>query len=228
MRAMCSHAINAHSLKPQKDIRSSVKQRNKNKIMQTFISDIIPKIQRFSQKLDDLTILTNQHWVVIDEIEKSKNVYIFRSNNELLISSNGEVEKGRWEYLGNKSLLIDKKDKSYLFKHGFFDKNILALKIDGRNEYAFLVNENRFDGELNSINRVIDFLNKTYLDPNIQQTIEGKYEIKKSINVGKTREQIKIEMDEIQKFQDKNMLKFILLLVIIVGLFILFNYFSEN
>jgi hypothetical protein len=196
--------------------------------MQTFISDIIPKIQRFSQKLDDLTILTNQHWVVIDEIEKNKNVYIFRNNNELLISSNGEVEKGRWEYLGNNSLLIDKKDKSYLFKHGFFDKNILALKIDGRNEYAFLINENRYDGELNSINRVIDFLNKTYLDPNIQQTIEGKYEIKKSINVGKTREQIKIEMDEIQKFQDKNMLKFILLLVIIVGLFILFNYLTEN
>jgi hypothetical protein len=119
--------------------------------MQTFISDIIPKIQRYSQKLDDLTVLTNQHWVVIDEINKNKNVYIFRKNNELLISSNGEVEKGHWEYLGNNSLLIDKKDKSYLFKHGFFDENILALKIDGRNEYAFLINENRYDGELNSI-----------------------------------------------------------------------------
>jgi hypothetical protein len=74
--------------------------------MQTFISDIIPKIQRFSQKLDDLTMLTNQHWVVIDTIDKTKNVYIFRKNNELLVSSDGEVEKGRWEYLGNNSLLI--------------------------------------------------------------------------------------------------------------------------
>lgn len=43
--------------------------------MQIFISDLIPKIQRFSQKLDDLTLLSNQHWVVIDEIDK--NVYIF-------------------------------------------------------------------------------------------------------------------------------------------------------
>ena len=77
----------------------------------------------------------------MDEIDKTKNVYIFRKNNELLISSNGEVEKGRWEYLGNNSLLIDKKDKSYLFKHGFFDENVLALKIDGREEYAFLVNK---------------------------------------------------------------------------------------
>lgn len=62
--------------------------------MQTFIADIIPQLQRFSKKLDDLTLLTNQHWVVLDELENAKNVYIFRSNNELLISSNGKVEKG--------------------------------------------------------------------------------------------------------------------------------------
>ena len=56
--------------------------------MKTFLADIIPKLQRFSQKLDNLTLLTNQHWVVIDEITTSKNVYIFRSDNTLLISQN--------------------------------------------------------------------------------------------------------------------------------------------
>ena len=139
--------------------------------MQTYISDIIPKIQRFSQKLDNLTLLTNQHWVVIDEIDNSKNVYIFRQNNELLISQNGKVEKAKWEYLGNNSLLIDKKDNSYLFKHGFFDENILALKIDNQNEYAFLINENRFDGELNSLEKVIQFLTKKYIEPSIKNKI---------------------------------------------------------
>jgi len=74
--------------------------------MKTFIADIIPKIQRFSDKLDNLTLLRNQHWVLIDNIETEKKVYIFRPNNELLISKNGKVEKGKWEYLGNKSLLI--------------------------------------------------------------------------------------------------------------------------
>jgi hypothetical protein len=131
--------------------------------MQTFIADIIPQLQRFSKKLDDLTLLTNQHWVVLDELENAKNVYIFRSNNELLISSNGKVEKGKWEYLGNNSLLIDRKDDSYLFKHGFFDENVMALKIDGKEEYAFLVNENRFDGELNSKEKVLQFLSNRYL-----------------------------------------------------------------
>ena len=46
--------------------------------METFIADIIPKIQRFSQKLDDLTKLTNHHWVSLAEIKNGKKVYIFR------------------------------------------------------------------------------------------------------------------------------------------------------
>ncbi len=135
--------------------------------MRTYISDIIPRIQKFSQKLDNLTLLTNQHWVVIDEIDNNKNVYIFRQNNELLISQNGKVEKAKWEYLGNNSILIDRNSESYLFKHGFFDENILALKIDSKDEYVFLVNETKFEVELNSSYAVFDFLKKKYIDKNI-------------------------------------------------------------
>lgn len=140
--------------------------------MKTFISDIFPKIQRFSERLDNLTMLTNQHWVSIDDILSTKTVYIFRSSNELLISKNGKVEKAKWEYLGNKSLLIDKTNDSYLFKHGFFDENVLALKVDSSEEYAVFVNENKYNGELNSIDKVFDFLRRTYLDTSIKSTIE--------------------------------------------------------
>ena len=145
--------------------------------MKTFISDLIPKLQRFSQKLDNLTLLTNQHWVVIDDIDNNKNVYIFRTNNDLLISQNGKVEKAKWEYLGNNSLLIDKKEESYLFKHGFFDENILALKVDSKDEYAFLINENKYDGELNSLDKVIDFLRRKYIEPQLRKNITDTTDI---------------------------------------------------
>lgn len=151
--------------------------------MKTYISDIIPTIQRFSQKLDNLTMLTNQHWVVIDEIENSKIVYIFRLNNELLISQNGKVEKARWEYLGCNSLLIDRRDESYLFKHGFFDENILALKIDSKNEYVFLVNETKFDKELNSLTNIIEFLNKNYIEENIKLNFQYNVKNIENLNV---------------------------------------------
>jgi hypothetical protein len=135
--------------------------------MKTFLLDIFPKIQRFSEKLDNLTLLTNQHWVSIDNFSSGKTVYIFRANNELLVSTNGKVEKAKWEYLGNKSILIDKSPDSYLFKHGFFDENILALKVDSSEEYAVFVNENKYEGDLNSIDKVYEFLTQKYLDPNI-------------------------------------------------------------
>jgi hypothetical protein len=88
-----------------------------------------------------------------------------------LISQNGKVEKAKWEYLGNNSLLIDKKDESYLFKHGFFDENILALKVDSKDEYAFLINENKYDGELNSLDKVNDFLTRKYIQPPLRKNI---------------------------------------------------------
>lgn len=144
--------------------------------MKTFLLDIFPKIQRFSEKLDNLTLLTDQHWVSIDDIILSKTVYIFRTNNELLISTNGKVEKAKWEHLGNKSILIDKAFDSYLFKHGFFDENVLALKVDSTEEYAVFVNENKFEGELNSISKVYEFLAKKYLDDNIRNNMKTKAE----------------------------------------------------
>lgn len=147
--------------------------------MRTFLTDIFPKIQRFSNKLDNLTLLTNQHWVSIDDILSTKTIYIFRTNNELLISENGKVEKAKWEHLGNKSILIDKSNDSYLFKQGFLDENVLALKVDTSKEYAVFVNENKYDGELNSFQKVIDFLTLKYFDTHLnnnKQTINEDWE----------------------------------------------------
>jgi hypothetical protein len=131
--------------------------------MKTYLLDIIPKIQKFSKKLDDITLLSNQHWVLMDSIGGSKTVLIFRLNNELLVSVDGKVNKGKWEYLGNNSILIDLLNESFLYKHGFFDENVLALKSDNKNEFALLINENRFEGELNSVPKLVQFLEEKYL-----------------------------------------------------------------
>jgi len=148
--------------------------------MKTFIAEIIPKIQKYSEKLDNIAMLTNQHWVVFDDIDSEKQVYIFRSNNQLIVSKNGKVEKGNWENIGNNSLLLDLKDESYLFKHGFFDKNILALKLDGKSQYAFLINESKYSGELNSLGRIIDFLHQNYLNKPLPNEIEKSGNFKSS------------------------------------------------
>ncbi len=135
--------------------------------MITFITDLIPKIQRFSQRLDDLTKLTNQHWVSLGDINQTKRVFIFRANNQLLISENGIVEKGSWEYLGNQSILLETKNESYLLKHGFFDENVIALKLDSTDSYAFFINETKYHSELNNIGDILKFLENRYLKNNL-------------------------------------------------------------
>lgn len=119
--------------------------------MKTYLSDVIPALRRHSKKLDDVTVLKNVHWKLVDEENGSRVVYIFRDHNELLISKNGEVKKGRWEYLGNDSLLIEIAEKAYLFKQGFYNEYLLGLKKDGIDEYAVLVDEEKVDKDIRSI-----------------------------------------------------------------------------
>jgi len=144
--------------------------------MKTFLLDIIPRLKDFSKKLDSVSVLTNKHWVVIDEELGKKVVFIFREkNSQLLISDNGKIEKGTWEYLGNNSLLVDRESGSYLFKHGFIDDYVLALKVDGKEEYALLVNEQKFEENLNSLTAITAFLEHSYLDQkNAQVAIPQK------------------------------------------------------
>lgn len=133
--------------------------------MKSYILDIIPKIQRFSKKLDNISNLANKHWIVLDELNNSKTVLIFREkNNQLLISTNGSIEKGAWDYLGNNSIMIDRNNESYLFKQGFIDEHVFALKVDGKEEYLLLVNEEKFDNIKLTVNTVSVFLMNKYFN----------------------------------------------------------------
>ena len=131
--------------------------------MKTYFSDIIPRITRFSKKIDTLTKLKNQKWVLINELNTTKKVFIFRDNNQLLISKNGKVKRENWEFLGENNLLIDIDGQSYLFQHGFLDENIFALKMDSNNNYAFLINESKYGSEINSVADINKFLINKYL-----------------------------------------------------------------
>ena len=133
--------------------------------MKTYVLDIIPKIQRFGNKLDHLTLLLNHHWVVFDTTLRDKVTFIFRNGGQLLISTNGIVEKGNWEYLSENALLVNKGNTTYLFKNEFMDENIIAMNLDGMHGYVLFINESKANTELNSIELIESFLTKKYLAP---------------------------------------------------------------
>jgi hypothetical protein len=136
--------------------------------MRTFVADIIPRIQRFSKRLDDTTKLTNQHWVSISDIKNSKTVYIFDSDGDLDIFENGVgIDSGTWKFIDPNSLKLKLKNSPpLLLKHGFFDENVIALKLDSTDNYAFFVNETKYHSELNTIGDILKFLENKYLKNN--------------------------------------------------------------
>lgn len=131
--------------------------------MKSFINDLIPRLVRFSQKLDNETLLMNQHWIIFNESNTSKIKYIFRQNNQLLVSTDGVVDEGTWDYVDKHTLYIKKSDGNFLLKHGFFDDTVLALKVDGANLYHVMVNEGKSGQEFTSIDQVAYYLESKYL-----------------------------------------------------------------
>jgi hypothetical protein len=147
--------------------------------MRTFISDIIPRLQRFSKKLDSTSVLTNKNWVLLNDEADKKVVYIFGEKDNLLrVVENGRIRKGKWDYLGNNSIELDVDNEPLLFKHAFLDEQLLALKLDGTSEYALLVNEPYYDNFINTIQKLNLFLEDTYL----RQTQRSVYSSPKQIS----------------------------------------------
>lgn len=133
--------------------------------MKTYVADFIPRFKRFSNLLDNETLLMNQHWVLLDQITSTKTVYIFQKNNRLLISKNGKVDKADWEMIDPKHVLVTAEGKSFMFNHGFMDEHVLALNLDGGNEYALFANQNKSSFQLNSPEAMETFLKSYYQKP---------------------------------------------------------------
>ena len=106
--------------------------------MKTYLLNSIQNLAFISKKLDAKAVLYNKNWEVFND-SGDKEVFIFRTNSELLISRKGSVQKGKWELLSISSILIDMDEKSYLLNAAFVDSRFMALKLDGTDECMILI-----------------------------------------------------------------------------------------
>ena len=104
--------------------------------METNLSVLLPRVNKLSQKFDNISLMLSHHWVLVDETQSKKKLYIFRNNNELIISENGSIDLAKWRYLGKNTLTIEREGDNFLYKHGFFDENLIAIKIHNDDEYS--------------------------------------------------------------------------------------------
>lgn len=116
--------------------------------MKTFLLNIPNEIRNWNNTLDAKSVLCNQSWNVFND-EGVKEVYVFQKDGTLIASHNGKVTKAKWEYIPqNTSLIIENSDAdTFMLRPAYYDKKVLALQVDGTNNYALMVDE-KFLGQL--------------------------------------------------------------------------------
>lgn len=103
--------------------------------------DIIP--ERLLQKelsLDVSSVLCEQVWEAFND-EGIKQVLIFKSNGELLVSTDGNVSNGSWSFIpSNQGVIISSNDGAKMYHPVYLDSAVFALQLDGRQDTLFLIN----------------------------------------------------------------------------------------
>jgi len=108
--------------------------------MLNHLLSLLPRLKEYSKSLDDFAVFADVPWAFIDG-DGDKVTYLFRRNNELLVSKRGDVATGRWEYLSViQSMLIEYNGKKSIYNQGFVDNVVMALLKDGTEELFLLAN----------------------------------------------------------------------------------------
>lgn len=109
--------------------------------MKSFVLSIPDRIKRSYDALDVKADLCRTSWEVFNN-EGMKQVFIFKKDGNLLISTKGNVVCSSWEYLSiNQSVLIKVDDKISMYCPTFVDDVVLVMKKDGTDEYVCMIDE---------------------------------------------------------------------------------------
>ncbi|MDD4408878.1 MAG: hypothetical protein PHC47_03450 [Clostridia bacterium] len=110
-----------------------------NEILKYFTNSLSNKTLSLKKK----GVLIEKPWTLIDDDGEIQKL-IFKRDKGLILSKNGVVSEGNWDYYPEaRALLIDRRKDKLLLKEQFIDNNVLILKKDGTsNDFFALANEN--------------------------------------------------------------------------------------
>ena len=111
--------------------------------MKTHLKNIINQLKSQTLTLEKTSLFVDKPWALVDDDFEVQKL-IFKSNKELILSKNGKVQVGKWDYFAEaKSILIDRCVDKILCKETFIDKGVMILSLDGTsNDFFILANEN--------------------------------------------------------------------------------------
>lgn len=166
-------------------------------IMKTYLFDTINRYKRFSEELDVKTAICNKSWWVFND-SGEKELYIFNPDGKLDVIYSGRVTEGSWRYVSaNKSIIVSANSESFMLDPAFLDNAIFALKLNGTDQYVFMIDENNTASFVPSTYKEL----MGYFDEKLNRAIaieeaKVKAERKRLEEEHKQREQERIRLDE--------------------------------
>ena len=144
------------------------------------IKKVFSKVKGTKEKISDLSLLSNKSWIKTTSTD-TREVWIFKKDNTLIISKNGIVEIGKWEYFNeSKSILIVLSNENKLFSQVIVGGSSLTIELDGAGEIISFEDEALIASvipEITNSNEVISEPIKA--EPTEEELIEEQLQVKR-------------------------------------------------
>lgn len=131
---------------------------------------VIDKIQSINLKVSKQHLI-KKNWVLLKESEEERQIYIFQKDQTLLIANSGDVIKGKWEEVGDNSLMIEFDNKSTLYQPSYESESIFILKVYGKEQYLYLVEEKLYEEGYRSVEMVMGLITAHNKNSETPQTL---------------------------------------------------------
>lgn len=149
--------------------------------MNLYIKDLFSRIKNYSKQLDAEAILYNKKWLFITE-NGEQVVYIFRPNNELIVTLNGIGVKGRWEILFDNTISIEVKDEIRIYNAAFVEEKFLALQLDSNNRFDVLVEKTiQEQNYITNLEESIKYIDNKYKQLELELVVQKEIENQKKL-----------------------------------------------
>lgn len=143
--------------------------------MRNYLYNIVPNLEPFDYSLHHDHQFINQEWILINGIEDGKAIYMFKPNNELVISVNDEITKTRWSFINSNFLSITTEDGIVLIKAFYKDKDVLVLNQKASEDYSFFINASHYNVPINNKSDLQRYLKEKYMKKASELIAEHKF-----------------------------------------------------
>ncbi len=144
--------------------------------MKTYLQNSLVKLLKAGERVKNSSILSDTSWILMNPDELTKIVYIFKSkDNELYHSYNGNITKGKWEFIvDSDSLVIELEGQTELYNARLFANDFLFLKKDGDSKSFAFANFTKYKDWLkNEILKKLQSLNTEESSPEVNEKVNS-------------------------------------------------------